>query len=66
MQNLNIYALKNKIKALEKQNDPKQLKWIEFLKDVYHQEQRKRQNNFIASFNQEQRSKKAYNEYLAK
>lgn len=66
MQHLNIYALKNKIKRLEQQNDPKQARWIEFLKDVYIQEQAKRQNAFINSLSEEQRSQKAFKDHLAR
>lgn len=63
MQKTNIYALKNKIKRLQLEQDPKQQKYINTLIAVYEQELNKTFNRVQA---QVERQKRTWNEYLSK
>lgn len=63
---MNIYALKNKINKIKALNDPKQRYWLEFLQDMYTKELQAIANKVSQELSQEQKSKKAWAEYLAK
>jgi hypothetical protein len=63
---MNIYALKNKIKKVKALNDPKQRYWLEFLQDMYTKELQAIADKVSQQLSQEQRSKKAYQDFLAR
>ena len=63
MQKTNIYALKNKIKRLQLEQDPAKQKYISTLLAVYEQELNKTFNRVEA---QVERQKRTWNEYLSK
>lgn len=63
---MNIYALKNKIKKVKALNDPKQRYWLEFLQYLYNKELQAIADKVGQELSQEQRSKKAYQDFLAR
>lgn len=63
---MNIYALKNKINKIKALNDPKQRYWLEFLQDMYNKELQAIANKVSQELSQEQKSKKAWAEHLAR
>jgi hypothetical protein len=63
---MNIYALKNKINKIKALNDPKQSYWLEFLQDLYFKELQAIANKVSQELNQDQRTKKAYKDFLAR
>ena len=63
---MNIYALKNKIKRLESINDPGQRYWLEFLKHLYSQELGQIVKKANQGQDQETKSAKAWQDYLAR
>jgi hypothetical protein len=63
---MNIYALKNKINKIKALNDPKQRYWLEFLQDMYTKELQAIADKVSQQLSQEQRSKKAYQDFLAR
>ena len=63
---MNIYALKNKIKRIQALNDPKQRYWLEFLQDLYFKELQAIANKVSQELSQDQRTKKAYQDFLAR
>ena len=63
---MNIYALKNKINKLKALNDPKQSYWLEFLQDMYIKELQAIANKVSQELSQDQRTKKAYQDFLAR
>ena len=63
---MNIYALKNKINKIKALNDPKQSYWLEFLQDLYFKELQAIANKVSQELSQEQRTKKAYQDFLAR
>lgn len=62
---MNIYALKNKIKRLQAQNDPANKYWIEFLQDLYKKELEKIASKVIQGLDQDKKEKRSWAEYLA-
>ena len=63
---MNIYALKNKINKIKALNDPKQSYWLEFLQDLYFKELQAIANKVSQELSQDQRTKKAYKDFLAR
>lgn len=63
---MNIYALKNKINKIKALNDPKQSYWLEFLQDMYTKELQAIANKVSQELSQDQRTNKAYNDFLAR
>ena len=63
---MNIYALKNKINKIKALNDPKQSYWLEFLQDLYFKELQAIANKVTQELSQDQRTKKAYQDFLAR
>jgi len=63
---MNIYALKNKINKIKALNDPSQRYWIEFLQDLYFKELQAIANKVSQELSQDQRTKKAYKDFLAR
>ena len=63
---MNIYALKNKINKIKALNDPKQSYWLEFLQDLYFKELQEIANKVTQELSQDQRTKKAYQDFLAR
>lgn len=63
---MNIYALKNKINKIKALNDPKQSYWLEFLQDLYFKELQAIANKVSQELSQDQRTKKAYQDFLAR
>ena len=63
---MNIYALKNKINKIKALKDPKQRYWLEFLQDMYTKELQAIANKVSQELSQEQRTKKAYQDFLAR
>jgi hypothetical protein len=63
---MNIYALKNKINKIKALNDPKQSYWLEFLQDMYIKELQAIANKVSQELSQDQRTKKAYQDFLAR
>jgi len=63
---MNIYALKNKINKIKALNDPKQRYWLEFLQDMYIKELQAIANKVSQELSQDQRTNKAYKDFLAR
>ena len=63
---MNIYVLKNKINKIKALNDPKQSYWLEFLQDLYFKELQAIANKVSQELSQDQRTKKAYQDFLAR
>jgi len=63
---MNIYVLKNKINKIKALNDPKQSYWLEFLQDLYFKELQAIANKVSQELSQDQRTKKAYKDFLAR
>ena len=63
---MNIYALKNKINKIKALNDPKQSYWLEFLQDLYFKELQAIANKVSQELSQDQRTNKAYQDFLAR
>jgi len=63
---MNIYALKNKINKSKALNDPKQRYWLEFLQDLYTKELQAIANKVSQELSQDQRTNKAYQDFLAR
>lgn len=63
---MNIYALKNKINKIKALNDPKQSYWLEFLQDIYTKELQAIANKVSQELSQDQRTNKAYQDFLAR
>jgi hypothetical protein len=63
---MNIYALKNKIKKLQALNNPENNYWLQFLQDLYNKELESIANKVTKQLSQEQKSKKAYQDFLAR
>ena len=63
---MNIYALKNKINKIKALNDPKQSYWLEFLQDMYIKELQAIANKVTQELSQDQRTNKAYQDFLAR
>ena len=63
---MNIYALKNKINKIKALNDSKQRYWLEFLQDMYTKELQAIANKVSQELSQDQRTKKAYQDFLAR
>lgn len=63
---MNIYALKNKINKIKALNDPRQRYWLEFLQDLYFKELQAIANKVSQELSQDQRTKKAYQDFLAR
>jgi hypothetical protein len=63
---MNIYALKNKINKIKALNDPEQRYWLEFLQDLYTKELQAIANKVSQELSQDQRTNKAYQDFLAR
>jgi hypothetical protein len=63
---MNIYALKNKINKIKALNDSKQRYWLEFLQDMYTKELQAIANKVSQELSQDQRTNKAYQDFLAR
>lgn len=63
---MTIYGLKGLIEALKKENKPSNKHLIEFYEDLYNEQLQQIADKVAKQLDQEQQSKKAWFEFLAK